>query len=504
MICRLARNYRNALRRAQAGEGEAGYILLTTVLLIVPLITLTAIAVDIGGWYLQASHHQKAAEAGSLAGVVHLPNEPVAIAEATKAVEANGYYDGVDGVSVTITRIGANQLRVTVSDGAIQYLSKSVVSGFDIERSATAQQVKPTPLGSPRNSLGGGNLDGADPENIWLAINGYCSVRENGDLLNSGLQGAFVGPGYTCAAPATPNPDYDTEGYEYGVTIAQPSGQNFDVRVYDGSYTPNGNGPPDQAIMWGFNNIDTIYTLLAPDGTVLNTVTANSGDTWWENRWRSIGTISGATPGTYRVRVETPTNENGSYGVNSFALRTFTGGTYTKCTTEVGQPGFSATCPQIHGIDYVSVRTLNAGAVADFYLADVNADNAGKTMEINLFDPGEGADSIQLLDPNGNPVSFRWSTDCATVSPPTGGCSGTTTSLDVSGTGTQPGPRRLSSSRYNDRSMILTVDLPNDYLAQFGTNSWWKVRYSFGGGATPSDRTTWGVKILGDPLRLVE
>ena len=44
-----------------------------------------------------------------------------------------------------------------------------------------------------------------------------------------------------------------------------------------------------------------------------------------------------------------------------------------------------------------------AGDTATFYLAEVAALHAGKTMQLTLFDSGEGAQSIEVLDPNGEP-----------------------------------------------------------------------------------------------------
>jgi hypothetical protein len=130
----------------------------------------------------------------------------------------------------------------------------------------------------------------------------------------------------------------------------------------------------------------------------------------------------------------------------------------------------------------------------------VAAEHAGKTMVVTLFDPGEGARRLEVLDPNGNPVTFSWSTPCDPPTPPTGGCSGTTAALDVSGTGTQPGPNRASTSRYNDRTITLRVPLPADF-GVYGGRTWWKIRYSVG--SSPTDRTTWSVVIEGDPVHLV-
>ena len=124
-------------------------------------------------------------------------------------------------------------------------------------------------------------------------------------------------------------------------------------------------------------------------------------------------------------------------------------------------------------------------------------------MQVTLFDAGEGAQSIEVLDPNGAPATFSWSTPCTNPpSPPTGPCSGASiTSLNVSGTGLQPYPGLQGNSRYNDRRMILDIELPANYSTVFAGKEWWQVRYTVG--SSPTDRTTWSVNILGNPVHLV-
>ena len=143
-----------------------------------------------------------------------------------------------------------------------------------------------------------------------------------------------------------------------------------------------------------------------------------------------------------------------------------------------------------------------SGPTATFYLAEVAPVHAGKTMQLTLFDAGEGAQSIEVLDPNGAPATFSWRTPCSPPTPPTGGCSGSgLTSLNVSGTGTQPYTGLQSNSKYNDRRMILDIALPANYTTVYGTKIWWQIRYTVG--TTPTDRTTWSVSIVGDPVHLV-
>jgi hypothetical protein len=45
------------------------------------------------------------------------------------------------------------------------------------------------------------------------------------------------------------------------------------------------------------------------------------------------------------------------------------------------------------------------------------------------------------------------------------------------------------------------VKLPADYADRYGTKTWWKIRYT--PGTAPTDRTTWSVNILGNPVHLV-
>jgi hypothetical protein len=133
---------------------------------------------------------------------------------------------------------------------------------------------------------------------------------------------------------------------------------------------------------------------------------------------------------------------------------------------------------------------------ATFYLGSVDASFAGKTMVINLFDPGEGAQTIEIIDPNGNPATFGWETV-----DPHPYMSGSGTSLDVSGTVSRL-TNRNSSSKFNERQIELQIALPDNYATVYGSNTWWKIRYA-AGGTQVQDRTTWSVSISGEPVRLV-
>ena len=301
------------------------------------------------------------------------------------------------------------------------------------------------------------------------------------------------------------------------------SSGNLNVWLFDPAFD---GGRGDASLQSGAT-VTTKFTLFEPGpftlqvpsgGTQLWQQTYNSGDTTNQNKWVNFWN-GPAKVGQYFLQIQTTQNEPNSWGSNGFAVQAMLGsatpGTGAAgsgsgaCTTISGQPGYSSTCPQVHGVENISIFANlggGSGATATFYLADVDAVYAGKTMVISLFDTGEGAQSIQILDPNGNPYAFTWTTPCQPGTPsiasPSTGCSGaSSTTLNVSGSGTQPWPNLSSTSLYNDRSMDLKIVLPSNYASLYGTNSWWKIRYTVG--STATDRTTWSAKITGNPVHLV-
>jgi Flp pilus assembly protein TadG len=500
-----------------AGRGsrdDRGVVLPLAAMVLVILMIMAAFTVDVGAWYARASKLQRAADAAALAGVVWMPNLGKATAAAVETAAKNGFVDGVDDISIVVSDLPGNnrRLRVTITDNsAEQYFSTVVVNKEVISRRSTAEYVLPVPLGSPTNTLGTGNLL-ANAENMWLAVSGYCAAKENGDLRLSRFDGSYPPGGLICGGTET-STDYDPDGYTYSIDLAQAPGQAMTVELYDPSYAPDGGIPAIDLALRNPSTITTIYTLtedtnrtpfVTGDDTLIDTFTATSGDATWSRKWMPMATISNPIKGTYYLNVKTLAAEPNSFGSNGFSIRGRLGGAFASCTTIAGV-GYSASCPQVHGVTEMSIfaNLIQGGGLgtANFYLAQVDAIHAGKQMVISLFDSGEGASKLEILDPNGNPAFFKWKTPCSPPTDPSGGCFGSGTALDVSGGGIQPGPQRGSGSKYNDRMMELTVDLPQDYVAQYGTKVWWKIRYTVAG--SPTDRTTWSVKIVGDPVHLV-
>ena len=248
---------------------------------------------------------------------------------------------------------------------------------------------------------------------------------------------------------------------------------------------------------------------------MLSTVTYTPGGCGsTQDRWNTLYTISNPTASIYFIQVQTPagTTQN-QMGSNGFGLRARVGSTFTACTGVQGETGYANNCPNVYGVESMGVYASLNGTQPSFYLADIGPEHNNKTMEISLWDPGEGSTGLEILDPEGNPVSFTWevlcqngtSAPCGGETGPNGGYGpGTTSLLNLGNTSTnypQPGPYRLSTSKYSDRHLRLSVDLPADINAAYGGLTWWRIRYTVG--SSPTDRTTWSVSVRGDPVRLV-
>jgi len=191
-------------------EREAGVVLVWFALLLFALIAITALCVDIGLWYVEAVHVQKAADSAALAGAVHLPSSPTNAAATAKDTAAkNSYTDGAasGNVSVVATQVATqpNQLEVTVTK-TFQGIFGAVfgIPNLRITRSATAQYETAVDMGSPANIFANEPVAPNDPTssntppgswsnvsgftaNMWGNIFGYRSPKGNGDARHAGV-----------------------------------------------------------------------------------------------------------------------------------------------------------------------------------------------------------------------------------------------------------------------------------------------------------------------------
>ena len=344
-------------------------------------------------------------------------------------------------------------------------------------------------------------------QGFWGAVITRGGSRENGDQFspyndNPGISGH-----------TSTNPQYTSAGYDYAVLLPGSSGV---VKIFDATFCETGSngsggnmGAGDHWIGGSANGVTTVYELYDEQGTPYDagddTLVATSGTTFsnkiqadysgvmgtpahsgltdcatdpYHNGWYTLA--SGLSAGRYRVNVNTSSSSNNSTNAeNMWSLWVDSSGTG----------------PQIYGEGkMVAYNNLVAGNQL-FYLAQIGAENASKTMEITLFDPGDvsGNAYLKIKSPDGNSynyATFSWTAD--------NGTSGTNvTQIQTASSG---------GSFFNDRVLTIDVPLPSTYgsvgLTPSGETQagWWKIEYQVSGG---NDTTTWQVGIRGSPVHLV-
>ncbi|HMJ76325.1 MAG TPA: hypothetical protein VK507_10150, partial [Iamia sp.] len=150
-----------------------------------------------------------------------------------------------------------------------------------------------------------------------------------------------------------------------------------------------------------------------------------------------------------------------------------------------------AMCPRVYGKDAISVYANTASATAAFFLAEIDAEHNGKTLELELWDPGEGGKKLEILRPNGagwTVSNFSWASfNEAGVQTEN---SGSTASVNIAS----------PANRFNGE--LLRIRIPLTSYTPLATNRWWKIQYTFDTKVT--DRTTWSAKVVGDPVHLLE
>ena len=494
---------RTPLLRSRRAEQEGGYILVMFALLLVPLLLLVGLSVDVGSWSNRSSDIQKAADAAALAGVVWLPDEAKATEHARDAAERNGFVHGGD-ISVDVERVEGTtrRLRVSIRDTSVGSFFYQGVTGreIDLARSATAEYVLPVPLGSPEDRFGTDpELPAAQRAGLWGNIHGPYTGNQKGDAYAAGCQGGTD----LCGTQNSTTP-YRPGGYLY--TIDVPAGvtgmgvQVYDAGLYHRSAENVDTGDTDYQLSsgrtttthWTFYDQDPSELDVSDNPTAAEAGICDAGPGQWalaqgasastyRNRWQTICRVDGTVPpGRYLLRVRT--SGNGA-SANRYAIRI---------------DASSATKPRIAAYGDMSMYNNIDGGVANFYLAEVDEVHAGKTLQIQMYDPGEvsgGNGTMKILAPGG---AVAGSCVGSTSSPSSTFTDGATLSPCEFTTATN------GSARYNGHWVTLHIRIPDDYECEMDTipGCWWKVRYEITGQG--NDTTTWSAQIVGDPVHLVE
>jgi hypothetical protein len=401
------------------------------------------------------------------------------------------------------------RIRLTWTDGSATCQSTASVNVDDLDVQAYWHTVTTTSttteqVGSVPNPAGGSLTS----QGFWGAILTRGGNRQNGDRYSP--ENNNVGP------PSTPvNAEYDSHGYDYTI-ILNGTGT---VKVFDPSFCETGQnslggffGAGDHWI-GALNAVTTVFTLWDENGTPYSTgddiqkytsgaLFANQKQT---DQGTSMGTPIRTVAGGYADCSTDPYHNAwwqvpGTYPSGRYRLNVNTSDAAN--ITANAENGWSlyvtgGSNPQVYGESkMVAYNNLRAGT-QQFYLAQIDAQDAGKTMEITLFDPGDvnGDAYLKLLSPNGNAynfATFSYSSDNGRAG------SASATQIQTASAG--------GGSYYNNSVLTIVVALPSTYgstgLTPPGETQagWWKVQYQVAGG---NDTTTWEVQLRGSPVHLV-
>ena len=367
-------------------------------------------------------------------------------------------------------------------------------------------------------------------QGFWGAVFTGGGVRQNGDRYS---------PKWFTGGGSALNTEQITTGYDYIVEINGTSGR---VHLFDPVFCATGSNPAGSGNYgagdhWtslpasgGITNgpVTTEFLLYNTNGTVdkgndtlvaTNSYTTRASDQsgQFDNPADGSGTgdvptgapitncqadlahnvwvtmASGLAAGKYRVNVVSSQAGNAATGAENL------------WSIYVGANG-GAGSARVYGEAKMAAYSNLTGTAArqEFYLAQIEAVHAGKTMEIQLFDPGDvaGDARLRIKSPDGNAYNyaiFDYIADAECNSGTSDVCSASNRQsirTAISGTG----------SSFDNSVITITIPLPSSYgsvgLTPAGETEpgWWKIEYEVG---AANDTTTWQVAILGNPVHLI-
>jgi len=386
---------------------------------------------------------------------------------------------------------------------------------------------------------------------MLLALNGYCQGYQNGDPFGARWQGAQPN-----ACGGTQNSRYDAEGYDFIIDFTGPSDTGvpvtgeWDLQIFEpGACDQDAENATTSAqiltTLW--HGDDTLFSdddNKVPGNLVTRFGSGSSAEYAWPldscgtttNQWvKAYELDANAHQGRWVLRTRNDVS-NSKISLNSFGLRVVARNTNTPCGALVAV----STCPQLYArswlpiyiprqirdVNDINIPTFGAAATSStFFLARVEEVHRGKTLEVKLFDPGEGMNNMQVLAPDNTRYPFSF------AQTPEGGTEGNfvnnTDTCTVSGVSHNclrvaswtAGDARPTNF-YNGTELNIRIPIPNDYscvgddpaTAYDDSSCWWRVRYEplENPNTNPrvlgpvTDRTTWSIRVIGDPIRLAE
>jgi Flp pilus assembly protein TadG len=335
---------------------------------------------------------------------------------------------------------------------------------------------------------------GASAGQVFIFDPGFCATNSSGEYgtgdryfgSNRGAMSAFYNLYDTNNTPFTEDDD----------TLVASSGNMF--RQSLGSDATLG-GPTGYT-----GRVDCAWGAVAAPTTLQPNATPQGGSQYhYHNRWWRLATgLQGGRK--YRLKTSSTdpsnaTDQLGTNGHNSFAiLSTATGGT-----------------PRISGNGTMqNFSPLNGGGASVFYLAQIDAVHKGKTMVIELWDPGDTGNlsaNLQILRPTTSGYSaatLNWRSARGTTNSSASNCN-SLTGVGATSIQTNTGTGGLGAQVFNGCWVTIEIPIPANYSAPTPPGEteggWWKIRYNMGGLTSDNsfDLTTYQVSIRGNPVHLV-
>lgn len=530
---------------------ERGQSFVMVALMLTALLGFVGIVIDVGWYEVNLIRVQRAADAAALAGVVYLPgNLAGGVTAAQNESAKNGFANNGTSVIVTATRDPVNDkiMNTSVTAPVRTYFARLFgVTSFTASRRARAEFILPVPMGSPQAWFGVNvlcrNVDtppgcpvvpsatgvGTLPsQGFWGAVETKGATRGNGDAYSTY---------YNASGTGGLNQGFDPLGYSYIVEL--PAGTvGGEVWLYDPLFCPTGRkttapnnrlgtgdvwftngGVPvtTEFKLWNMNGTPystTDDTLVASDGGLFSSMDdidksanfrgdqqygggVNSGNAGsygdcaaspYHNAWWRLA--SGLSEGDYRLQVVTSSGGTNQDGLNAWGIQ---------ATALSMPPGSSA---RVYGQSRMALTMNVASGTSIFYLAQIDAVHAGKTLEIKLFDAGDISNTtLRILQPTATgytPATFSWTSTGWAGPAPSQTSGGPVSSLLTSG-------NCAGCGYFQNHWLTLSIPLPTTYTAPTPPGEpgpgWWKIQYSTG--ASGLEVTTWEVNIRGNPVHLV-
>ena len=384
-------------------------------------------------------------------------------------------------------------------------------------------QAGPRPVYAPDGTL-------LAPQNFWGAMQSQGAPNIQGDAFMTKYQSRSPSSLNGVDSDQDPDAYFDPlTYYNYGVDIPA-NATNGEVWLFDPGFceVSTSQGTGESWTVGGSNGYSSaqpvsafyeLYDKIDPPYSPSDVPVASSGNTfkdlslddstlggsngsgscqglaWHDGWWRLASGLTGGPDGTtYRLHTHTDgSDQNNTTALNAFAIwATATGGT-----------------PSVYGNGAMEAYVrLPGGQASQFYLAQIASVHAGKTMQIDLWDPGDtGAlsASLQILQPTSGgyvPASFTYTTSRGTTDSGASSC-------PASGSGTSVTTNTGGNSLFNGCWLRITIVLDDNYAAPTPPGEtqggWWKIKYTMGGSTSSysTDLTTWKVQILGNPVHLI-